>query len=525
MKRVFKTLTLIAVLAFCVNFSLFTGKAEAEVSVDIPVLVVDEVDNYPYPDKTPINYGYDWKSSSKFTLGTAGQLRAFLYCQADTDLTGSVWISKDSNGRNVVGEITKITGDLTDVSWFLHSGTYYLNTKMDYPVTKVLKDGVYYINTNPDTKTPNMNIALMFEDSRIEGADSITSFRDSIFMNYKDTKSGFLTNANPAEYYSFNLTKKATVTVKYSFDTSTAANEAVGYCGLYDVNELLLKEGTYTKANRGSQEYTYLLEAGTYYVKLNGILGNTTLSIAPMYYDISLTRAASKQWTKKHIDINIDTSIDYSDIIVLYKDVKYSLLDNNVLWSKTSEDYVALDGETFIARKSGTYSVRITDKYGYNTMQKIKISNIDVNAPKVKGVADSKSYQKAVIPTWTDKQSGINKSKTTLNGKLINSGTRISKEGKYTLKVYDKIGNYKTIEFCIDHTAPTANIENGRTYQDSVALKFKDDVSGIKKVVVDGKEVSAVNFTMYYYLDGEYTVELWDNADNYRKYKFTIKKE
>ncbi len=506
MRRIFKTLLLMAIVACGVNFILFTTKVDAIVNPNVPIQEVDDVTNFPYPDSTTISYDYERISFSSVTIKTAGQLKAILHCEIDSIMTGNIWLSRDNVGKNIIGEISKFSGNLTEVSWFLESGTYYINTNISgYPY--------------------ELDIALLFEKSKATELDSTTSFESSTVILHNNTVRGFLTNENPADYYSFDLTKEALVTMKYSFDTSTAINQYAGHCGLYDTNELFLKEGIYTKQDEGSQEYTYKLEPGTYFIKLNGLSGNTTLSIEPMYYDISLTPVTNNNWTKKYIRIDINTSIDYSEIIVLYKDVKASLIDSSAMWSKISDAYVVLDGESFKARKSGIYSVRITDKYGNHTMQKIEISNIDVTVPTIKGVTDSKSYKTSVTPTWTDTQSGINKGKTTLNGKVISSGTKITKEGKYILKVYDMVGNYKTIEFCIDHTAPTAGVENGKAYTDSVTLKFRDNVSGIKKVVVDGAEVSTTNITMYCYLEGEYTVELWDNAGNYKKFEFTIKDE
>lgn len=503
MKRVLRTLIFMALAVGCFNLTLFTNKAEAIVNPNIPIQEADDIDNFPYPDTTTIKFDYEKISFSGVTLTSAGQIKAILHCEIDSIMTGNIWLSRDNVGKNIIGEVTKFSGNLTEVSWFLESGTYYINTNISgYPY--------------------ELDVALIYEKSKVMETETTTSFKNNTELPYKETIRSFLTNENPADYYSFELEKEALVKIKYAFDTSAATNNTVGHCTLYDGNELFLKEGNYSKTDIGSQEYTYKLEPGTYYIKMNGLLGNTTLSITPMYYDIALTAVTDNKWTKKDVHVNIDTSIDYSQIIVLYKDVKASLLDNSSVWSTINKAYVALDGETFIAKKSGTYSVRITDKYGNHTMQKIKVTNVDVTVPSIKGVSDAKSYKTSVTPTWTDTQSGINSSKTTLNGKEISSGTKITEEGKYELKVYDMVGNYKSIEFCIDKNAPTAGVENGKTYNDSITLKFKDNVSGIKKVVVDGVETE--NVTMYCYIDGDYTVELWDNAGNYRKIDFTIKK-
>ena len=157
-------------------------------------------------------------------------------------------------------------------------------------------------------------------------------------------------------------------------------------------------------------------------------------------------------------------------------------------------------------------------------MKKIKISNIDITEPEIEGVEDKAYYDKAIAITWSDEQSGIDKEKTKLNGKKVKSGVKVKKEGKYVLEVVDKVGNSVTTEFYIDFTAPTTNIENNKTYRDIVILQIKDNVSGVKKVVVDNMEQAAVNSSLYFYMNGEYVVEIWDNSDNYKKVEFKVKK-
>jgi hypothetical protein len=506
MKKFIRTLLVLVMVAGCFNFILFTKKAEAMTSSTIPLQFVDDLDNTPYPATTAISYDYNHRNYSKFTIDSPGQLKAIFRCAMDSKSSGTAWVSTDMLGNDVVGEVFKFSGSETDLSWFLESGTYYIfSTWSTYP--------------------NEVNAALLFEKSKANEKVTTTSFYHSNLIDLKRTVRGFLSYFNPNDYYSFNLTKKALITVKYSFDTSSAAGDAFGYCTLYDENELFMTEGTYQKNDKGLQEYTYLLEPGTYYIKLYGLLGNTTLSVSPMYYDISLSADTDNSWTKKTVNVDIDTTIDYAEVMVLAKDVKEALLNKNDVWSVVNEAYVKVDGLSFTAKKSGIYSVRITDKYGNHTMQKLEITNIDITKPEIKGVTNNKAYKKPVTLTWSDKQSGINKSKTTLNGKEVNSGTTVTKEGKYTLKVYDMVGNYNTIVFYVDYTAPTAGVTDGKTYTDSVTLKFKDNVSGIKKITLDDVELSAAFNSTYCYLDGEYTVKLWDNAGNYRKIVFTIKKK
>lgn len=71
---------------------------------------------------------------------------------------------------------------------------------------------------------------------------------------------------------------------------------------------------------------------------------------------------------------------------------------------------------------------------------------IDKQKPTT-NIKNKKTYKKAVKITFKDKISGIKKA--TLNGKKIKSGKRVKKNGKYTLKIYDKAGNVKKIKFTI----------------------------------------------------------------------------
>lgn len=505
MRKVVKTIIFFLLMICCFHF-ISVNKAEASVISNIELQEVDDLDNTPYPDTTTVYYEYEHESYVEFTIDKPGQVKAFFRCDIDSKTSGNVWISTDKLGNDIIGTVSKFSGSESEISWFLESGTYYMYMALThYPY--------------------EANVALLFEKSKVIEDKVSTSFQDSLKINLKDTKKGFLSNINPNDYYSFEVEKKANVAIKYMFDTTAGVNQEFGGCTLYDKNELFLGEGSYAISDKGLKEFHYLLEPGIYYIKLHGLYGNTALQIDPMYYDITLTADTNGAWTRKPVEVNIDTGIDYSGIIVLSKDVKESLIDKASVWTETNPAFVKLDGESFEAKDSGIYSVRITDKFGNHSMEKIEISNVDITKPTIKGVANKKYYKNTVTITWLDKQSGINGSKTTLNGKRVTSGIKVSKEGKYTLKVYDKVGNYTTVVFYIDYTAPTAGVVNGKTYSESVTLKFKDNISGISRITVDNQEVTASGNTYYCYISGEYTVELWDKAGNYRKITFYIKKD
>lgn len=496
----------------------FSGQeAQASSSFrDLPLQVVDDINNTPYPKMTKQDfYYYQQVNRTEFTIESPGEVRAIFRVDIRSKSIGRAWISTDIDGNDIVGKLEYFEGAETGISWFLEKGKYYLFCSYGEEPTE---ENYYLISGT------TINIALLFEKSRTQEINSTTSFLKTNPIIIDEMYRGFLSNTSPSDYYSFTLSRKANVTIGYSFDTSNVVKDEVGYCTIYDENEFFITDGSYLSTDRGQNEITYMLEPGRYYIRLNGILGNTTLTFNSMHYDVELKATGKNAWTTEEREVHIDTSIDYSEIVVLYRDVKESLINSDSFWSIENKAYVPIDGETFTAKDSGIYSVRITDLHGNNTMEKIEVSNIDITKPEIEGVKNNKSYNKPITITWLDEHSGIDNSKTKLNGKKVKSGIELKDEGKYVLKVYDMVGNKRTIKFNIDSTAPTTNIQNGKTYKDIVILRIKDNVSGIKKVVVDNVEQAAVYSTLYFYLDGEYEVEIWDNADNYRKVEFKVKK-
>ena len=98
---------------------------------------------------------------------------------------------------------------------------------------------------------------------------------------------------------------------------------------------------------------------------------------------------------------------------------------------------------SFSTSKNGKYKVVVQTATGLT--KKISFC-IDKQKPTT-NIKNKKTYKKAVKITFKDKISGIKKA--TLNGKKIKSGKKVKKNGKYTLKIYDKAGNVKTVKFTI----------------------------------------------------------------------------
>lgn len=98
---------------------------------------------------------------------------------------------------------------------------------------------------------------------------------------------------------------------------------------------------------------------------------------------------------------------------------------------------------SYYAMKNGKYQIDIETVTG---KKKSITFCIDRKKPTT-NIKNKKTYKKAVKIKLKDNISGIKKA--TLNGKKIKSGKKVKKNGDYTLKIYDKAGNVKTVKFTI----------------------------------------------------------------------------
>ncbi|MGV3640173.1 MAG: Ig-like domain-containing protein, partial [Adhaeribacter sp.] len=80
-----------------------------------------------------------------------------------------------------------------------------------------------------------------------------------------------------------------------------------------------------------------------------------------------------------------------------------------------------------------------------------EVYTIDNTAPVITGVEDAKFY-------GTDRTVSFNEGTATLNGAAFANNTVVSAEGHYTLVVTDVAGNFTTLSFDIDKTAPTGTL-------------------------------------------------------------------
>ncbi|MGY0203698.1 Ig-like domain-containing protein, partial [Acinetobacter soli] len=125
----------------------------------------------------------------------------------------------------------------------------------------------------------------------------------------------------------------------------------------------------------------------------------------------------------------------------------------------------------------------------------------------IKGFLEGKSAYREVTPTFTE-------GAATLNGQLFASGTTISSDGDYELKVKDQAGNETTVRFKIDRKPVTVTgVESGKTYQ-QVKPIFTEGVGKLNGT----SYVSGTNIDQ----TGDYVLIVTDDAGNETKLSFSI---
>lgn len=127
--------------------------------------------------------------------------------------------------------------------------------------------------------------------------------------------------------------------------------------------------------------------------------------------------------------------------------------------------------------------------------QEIMISTAkEENAPMISGVKNGSTYNKAVTFTAND-LSGI---KTGVyqknNGKetSFDITKKLTKNGKYMVKVSDYYDNEKSVTFTIKDTKKpvVTGVKNKKTYVGAKTIKFKDNC-GISKATLNGKKITS----------------------------------
>ena len=142
---------------------------------------------------------------------------------------------------------------------------------------------------------------------------------------------------------------------------------------------------------------------------------------------------------KKYITINSDNVI--KKVYITRNGKKYS--DDEYYYVNDKEYDNVYNKFAFV--KDGKYVVKTTLVNGATSTLKF---TVDRTKPTTNMKAKTyKKTSKGKKITFKDATSGVKKA--TLNGKTIKSGKVVKKAGKYTLVIYDKAGNKKSVTFRI----------------------------------------------------------------------------
>ncbi|MCM1158109.1 MAG: hypothetical protein NC300_05030 [Bacteroidales bacterium] len=294
--------------------------------------------------------------------------------------------------------------------------------------------------------------------NQYEQADAVDS-RQVISTGTKDIKTYYL---------QLNLKQDSWVyfTGSYSFNNHDGAGTDVA---IYSNSALTNKKGEFGWGYwRYNHEFADFFNAGTYYVSVStnqenfeDFIGNVNIMAVAVpvsnIFNVTTKPAANKTSVTVSFNNVLGQYLDYVEYqkgaVGLSNVYDSAYWQNRIykpdLWSGNEKAVILKpSGETysFKATANAKYTIMIQTTVGEKRYSKtISVTGIDKTKPVVKGVKNKKTYKKAVKITFSDKGSGIKKA--TLNGKKIKSGKKVKKKGSYTLKVWDKAGNLKTIKF------------------------------------------------------------------------------
>ncbi len=436
MKKLMKR-GLIALFSICVlvsNFRPVTASAN-EFQLQLTPYYVPDIDNVLYPS-TSQYYAIDGiKGTAKFEITEPTIVKAYFNWDMTTtkNISGMAWFSSDVNGLDIIGSSVKLSkvGDNTMV--FLDPGVYYIN---------------HYFNVK-DSSTSSflrVGVALLAENTRSTENLYVSSYYNPNNIKIDEPVRGFLSNSSPIDYYRFVLDEKSQVFIKYNFEQTDDEKVSSGVCTLYDSENQKLSSKNFNSSGADNNILKYMLEPGIYYISLSGAKCATSLEVESNSYEVEITPSTTDV-TNEDVTLTVSTGFEPEQILYVPKEITNVKIKDTTIWNTRSKTCFEVELNSFTVTENGTYTVRLRDENNYYVLKTVKVSNIDKTTPKVKGVANNKTYPQNTVVKFSDAGSGINYA--TLNGKNFQSGSKITATGKMTLKVYDNAGNVATVKFTI----------------------------------------------------------------------------
>lgn len=433
-KRMISSLVVILILCFSF-FSEIPARAAISSNVTLQPSYVADLDNVLYPS-TSAYYTYDGlQGIGSFAVTEPTIIKAYFNWDSTTNknITGSAWFSRDDLGMDIIGTSSRLKSVGDSMIVFLDPGTYYVN----------------YLFNIKDTSASSwlrVGVALLAENVRSEERVCASSYHTPNILIPGQSVRGFLSTSSPIDYYMFEVTSLSQVTVSYNFEQTGDVSVSRGSCTLYDkLNQKILSKG-FSSRGAADNKFAEILKPGTYYVAMSGATCATNILVDMVSYEVS-TKVSDEEWTADDITVSVICEFDAAEMLYVNENVTEANIRSRNVWNTRLESCKEIENKEFVVTSNGTYTIRIKDAKDYYVLESFTIKNIDKTLPAVSGVNNKKTYKSAVTIKFKDTGSGIKKA--TLNGKTIKNGTKVTKEGKYTLEVYDRAYNTRKITFTI----------------------------------------------------------------------------
>ena len=454
-----------------------------------------------------------------FTINTIypNEIRAIAIARYDADAMEWKSLTVDSEGKDVTKDnlsyyiatsgLFKIT--LTDI--FNRTVEKQIEIYKDAPVGKIFSADGFELLSGSHTQK---NIYFTWEDDEctayIISGDKTLEYNKKSYITEEGVYTIKLVNlSNNSSLYTVVIDRTApTASILKSEGNNTFtdlanggySNKAVKITWSLDTEPLTT--ATFRKNKEDYLPYTngaLITEDGYYTVKLTDAAGNS--------------RSYSFEIDKTIVSVSIVSQ----DNIILQN----GALTNQsfyFVWSETGCT-ATLGGQAYTSKTlitdSGVYSFYIEDKFGNYAYYTV---TVDKTAPvgELVGVTNGGSTKANVILSWSE--AGCT---ATLNGAPYESGTAITAEASYELRLYDAAQNVTVYTFEIDKTAPVGElvgVTNGGITNGSVYCTWKE--SGIT-VTLNGEEYTKRTEIA---AENSYLIVLTDKTGNSTELRFTIDK-
>lgn len=426
------------VMLFLCGFVLITFNTNAKASslnISLTPSYVPDIDNILYPS-TSQYYVYDGlQGVGSFTISQPTIIKAYFNWDATTSnsVSGQAWFSRDAAGVDAIGSIKKLSKPGDSILIFLDPGTYYIHH-------------LFSVKNKSDSSFLRIGVALLAEDAKSDESDVASSYSNANILELSKPQRGFLSTIAPIDYYKFTINSKSEVTIGFNFEQTNDVNVSNGVCTLYDDTNQKILSRSYSTSGSSNNKIIQILEKGTYYISLSGTTCATNIEVNAVSYSVTISR--NLEWTKNNIVVTVHTEFEPYQVLYVNKKVTAAMAGDFTTWSTyRNSNCHEVNYNKFTVTKNGYYTVRIRDKNNNYSLKGIYVKNIDKIAPTVTGVANNKSYRAGTVVRFSDKNSGI--MRATMNSASFKSGSKVTKKGKHTLKVYDNAGNVKTVVFYV----------------------------------------------------------------------------